>query len=824
MIARAEPIPTPDGPLPRFLDELIDDPWAALKDWMGWVPGAVRLLVIAACSVLLALAVLTAWRMWRDRRLRASARRIRVLPPPGTSGAPGAEVLWMSLHSLLRPWWRRALYGQPHLAWEIVARPEEVEVGVWVPREVPPGLVERAVDAAWPGARAEVAHEDPMAWAARRRDGAGQASVQVTDLALAEDARYPVGTPGEGALGLILAGLTGMGEGEAAAIQVVARPATSLSRRRLVRAAWKLKVGTRRARRGPGGVGGRFLNPALERDVRAVLEKAASPLWHGLVRVAVASPTREAARGRIHALAGGFGVFEGRNGFRRRRAVRGRARLEGRRLARPYLLSVPELAGITALPTAGSLPGLERGTARTLPPPRALPSEGKVLGEADHAGIRRPVALSVADARHHVHVIGETGTGKSTLLANLVLGDVRDGRSAVVIDPKGDLVEAILERLPAGAEERTCLIDPDDRRRAVGLNVLEGDDRDLVVDNVAGIFERIYERHWGPRTDDIMRHACQTLTQVPGATLAEITELLIHFQWRQALRERLSDVVGLRPFWRWYESLQSNHRNQSIAPLLNKLRAFVLPGPVRSIIGQARSKLDMRAHLDSGGLLLVRVPKGTLGEKTSRLLGAMIIARVWQLAMKRASLPEDERPDTALYVDEVHNYLVLPRSFEDLLAEARGYRLSLVLAHQHMGQLSRDVRDALGANARTKLIFACSPDDAHHLARHFSPQLDDGDLSHLAGFQAACRPCIGGAQAQGFTLRTLPLPAGSSDRAAEVRERSAELFARPRAEVEQEITNRHLNLTALLPPAQKAGAQPAARPAEQSSEQPAEQP
>jgi len=491
--------------------------------------------------------------------------------------------------------------------------------------------------------------------------------------------------------------------------------------------------------------------------------------------------------------------------------------MRSRRLRRPYLLSVPELAQIASLPEAGAIPGLERAGARTVAPPRGLPAEGKVLGEVDHPGLHRPAAISVADCRHHLHVIGETGTGKSTLLANLVLQDARAGRSAVVIDPKGDLVEAILERLPEGAEERTCLIDPDDRSKAVGLNVLAGDDSDLVVDHIAAVFKRIYEPWWGPRTDDIMRAACLTLRQIPGATLAEVPLLLTHFEWRRAVQDRLTDVAGIRAFWRWYDRLPDPQRAQHTAPLLNKLRAFLLRGPVRAIVGQPDPRLDISALIESGGLLLVRIPKGTIGEETSRLLGAFVITRVWQACMRRAARPEHQRTDTALYVDEMHNYLVLPRSFEDLLAEARGYRLSLVLAHQHMGQLPRDMRDALGANARTKVVFTCSPEDAFGLARHFAPEFDDHDLSHLATYQAACRPCVGGGRRHAFTFQTLALPPGSSDRAREVRTRSAQLFAAERVQVERKIGARQLSPAKwLLPPEAQSTGQSADQSAIQS--------
>jgi hypothetical protein len=495
-------------------------------------------------------------------------------------------------------------------------------------------------------------------------------------------------------------------------------------------------------------------------------------------------------------------MFEGRNGFRRRRVRGGPRAIVERRLRGPYLLSVPELAEIASLPGANSISGLERAAATTVPAPRELLRSGKVLGTADHyTGVERAAAISVEDARHHVHIIGETGTGKSTLLAQLVLQDAEAGRSAVVIDPKGDLVNAVLDRLPTGAEHRTCVIDPEDKESAVGLDVLAGDDQDLVVDHVLGVFKRIYEPWWGPRTDDVMRAACLTLTRTKGATLAEVPLLLTDPKWRTEVREALAgESTGLATFWNWFERIPEPQRAQHIAPLLNKLRAFLLRGPVRAIVGQSASRLDIPALLDEGGLLLVRIPKGTLGEETSRLLGAFVIARVWQACMRRASLDEADRPDTALYVDEMHNYLVLPRSFEDLLAEARSYRLSLVLAHQHMGQVNREMREALAANARTKVAFTCSPEDAFFLQRHFTPELTEHDLSHLATYQAACRPCIGGGQGAAFTLRTKPLPEGSSERANGIRAESSKRFGRPRDDVEHDISERQLTAaTTLLP-------------------------
>ncbi len=193
------------------------------------------------------------------------------------------------------------------------------------------------------------------------------------------------------------------------------------------------------------------------------------------------------------------------------------------------------------------------------------------------------------------------------------------------------------------------------------------------------------------------------------------------------------------------------------------------------------------------------MPKGSLGEETSRLLGALLVARVWQQVLARSRTPEQERPDCALYVDEVHNYLALPRSFEDLLAEARGYRLSLCLAHQHLGQLPKQMSEALSANARTKLVFTCSPEDARTLERHFAPELTAHDLANLGRYQAACRTLTNGEETRPFTLRTLPLPESDAPQAVKLRERSERAFGRDLGEVEQRLRLRQLAPTVSLP-------------------------
>ncbi|MFD0530396.1 type IV secretory system conjugative DNA transfer family protein [Kitasatospora arboriphila] len=374
-----------------------------------------------------------------------------------------------------------------------------------------------------------------------------------------------------------------------------------------------------------------------------------------------------------------------------------------------------------------------------------------------------------------MHIIGATGSGKSTLMASMVLADAVAGRGVLVVDPKGDLVHDLLSRLPASALGRTVLIDPGDRGLPPRLNVLEGPDADVVVDNLVGIFRRIFTAFWGPRTDDVMRAACLTLmaaarTANSTVTLADIPRLLTEPAYRRRATAGIDDRV-LRGFWHWYEQLSEPSRAAATGPLMNKLRAFLLRPFVQNTIAAGPSTFDLADVLD-GGIALVRLPKGVLGEETARLLGSFTVAKTWQAAARRAGTGEHARRDAALYLDECHNFLTLPYPLEDMLAEARGYRLSLVLAHQHLAQLPHDLREGISANARSKIVFNASPEDARDLERHTAPNLTAHDLSHLGAYQAAARLVAASADTPAFTLRTAPLPPPVPGRAAEVRRSS----------------------------------------------------
>ncbi|PYC68366.1 type VI secretion protein [Streptomyces tateyamensis] len=790
----------PNGPLVRLLTDPNDWWHNALAtvtsignaDWPILLPSAAA--AAASC-----LAARRALHRRRQQQLTADGLAIAILSPPRVDPA-AAAALWSHLVGLLRPWYRRLLSGQPHLAFEYHFTPAGLTVRLWVPATVPQVLVRRAVEAAWPGAHTQP-DRTPLHLPAD--------SVFTTGgtLRLARPEVLPLRTEhsSDPLRALLGAGLALQAD-ESLTVSVLARPATGRRVRRAKHQLQRLRSGTGN----PTRVGRLFdllthqpsrttptaRDPEQNTELRAALGKAAGPQWETVIRYAVSVPqaddasgpehgaardaveaARARARGRAHAVASSFAVYSGRNFYTRRRLRQPADQLAAHHFPlRGDLLSVPELAGIAHLPLDSAAPGVQRAGAHSVPPTAAVPLPGasvKPLGVAD-VGVARPVGLAVADGRHHLHIIGATGSGKSTLMANMVLADADAGRGALVIDPKGDLVNDLLARLPESALGQTVLIDPDDHALPPRLNVLEGPDPDVIVDNLVGIFRRIFAAFWGPRTDDVMRAACLTLmtSRSVGShvTLADVPRLLTEPSYRLRATRGVNDRV-LRGFWAWYEQLSEPSRAAATGPLMNKLRAFLLRPFVQQTIAAGASTFDLGALLD-GGIALVRLPKGVLGEETARLLGSFIVAKTWQAAANRAGSGEHHRRDCAMFIDECQNFLNLPYPLEDMLAEARGYRLSLILAHQHLAQLPHDLREGISANARSKIVFNASPEDARELERHMSPTLTAHDLSHLGAYQGAARLVTASANAPAFTLRTTPLPPPIPGRATAIRQSS----------------------------------------------------
>ena len=799
--------PAPPGPHGRpsgWVGDYLRDPGGTLltllhhlREWaISWRPILGALLAVGVGALVLA-------RQWWARRcharLLAHARLVTVLAPPCVDPA-GGIALWSNLIGLLRPAWRRFLTGQPHLACEYVFSETGVSIQMWVPGVIPAGLIERAIEAAWPGAHTRTSTARPPI----PEPVPGQRRLVIGgELRLSRPEALPIQTDFEAdPLRALLGAPVGLGHEQYACVQILARPVTGHRVARARAAARCLHTGGSprlvsrlldlvtpgmKITRRPTTKSGRVSNdPQLSLEYsaqnRAIVTKQRRSQYETLIRYALATllPTtatkhevgaaRDVARGRAHALASAFACYTEHNHYIRHRLRRPATPLTQRRLRRGDLLSVPELAALAHLPTDAVIPGLRRAGARALPPPPGTATPGphaKPLGTSD-TGQRQPVALRVPDARHHLHVLGATGSGKSTLLGQLILADIDAGRGVVLIDPKGDLVTDLISRLPRTAADRVVLFDADSRACPPCLNPLDGPDTDRTVDNLVSIFRRVYSAFWGPRTDDLMRAACLTLRAQDGVTsLAELPKLLADPAFRARLTAGLIDPV-LAGFWSWYDELTDAARAQVISPLMNKLRAFLLRPFVRDALTGGRSTVDLGAVLD-GGICLVRIPKGSLGEETTRLIGSVVVARTWQATTARARTPQSQRRDAHLVVDECHNFLNLPYPIEDMLAEARAFRLAITLAHQHLGQLSRELREGISTNARSKIFFTASPEDARDLVRHTTPRLSDHDLAHLGAYHAAVRLVLHGEETEPFTMTTSPLPPPTPGRAREIR-------------------------------------------------------
>jgi hypothetical protein len=779
--------PTLHGPLARFLLH----PQAALRDLghllahAGWfVLGHLGPPVAALLTAAILGHVLLA--RWRARRAAVDAVCLELRSPPAVD--PGsAEVFWTNLHALLRPSWRTVLHGRHQVAFEIRAVGERARFTLSAPRSIA-DHVSRAITAAWPGA--SVVPSGPAPADRGYRASAGYR------LCLARAQWLPIATDRAlDPLRSVLGAAAELYEDEEVVVQVVARPASRRRDANAQRAVLGLQgiAAPSPVLRVVGPIVHGILDlvtpgpstparPAPRRsepphpELRAARQKVQRPCFEAAIRVVVSSPVtghraKRHLRSRARAICAGFAEYAAENTLTARRLRHPDAVIASRRLQGGDLYSAPEIAALAHLPLDRDVPGVSRAGARSVAPPPEIHREGKILGDAE-TGSRRPVALAPPDACHHLHLLGATGSGKSTLLLNLVLGDIASGRGTVVIDPKGALVEDILDRLPEHAIDRTVVIDAEDPEPPT-LNVLAGTDVHLVVDQVVGIMHRLFESAWGPRTDDILRAACLTLRQHPGANLSQVPKLLGDPLYRAPLVAAVKDPV-LRGFWRWYDGLSEGARSAVIGPVTNKLRAFLLRPFVRAVVGTGTSSFSLAKVLD-GGVLLCRLPKGVLGDESTRLLGSLLVAQVWQSVSSRARGGRWGGV-CGLYLDECQNFLALPGSLDDILAEARAYGLGLVLAHQHLTQLPADLADAVSANARSKIILSCSPEDARRLERTVAPDLTAHDLSHLGAYQAAARLVVDGEESAAFTFRTRPAPAAVPGRAALVRDRSRESF------------------------------------------------
>ena len=403
-------------------------------------------------------------------------------------------------------------------------------------------------------------------------------------------------------------------------------------------------------------------------------------------------------------------------------------------------------------------------------------------------GIKRP------DRRQHMYVIGKTGAGKTAFLKNMALQDINNGQGLAIIDPHGEFVEEILDNIPPHRVNDVVYFNPADMEFPVSFNIMDVQDpkyKHLIASGLIGIFTKIWANVWSARMEYILANCILALLDTPGTTLLGIPRMLVDRDYRQKIINNLKDPV-VKSFWvNEYEEWEARYRNEAIAPVQNKVGQFLNVSFVRNIVGQAKNTIDVDEIMNNQKILLVNVSKGRIGEDNSAILGAMLITKIQLAAMERVRIPEDERKDFYLYVDEFQNFAT--DSFVNILSEARKYRLDLIIAHQYIGQLTTDtstaVRDAVFGNVGTMISFRVGATDAEYLEQEFTPEFLQNDLIRLPNYNIYIKLLIDGITSRPFSAVTIaPAPVVIDHKKREEIIRIARLkYAHPVKTVEEEI-------------------------------------
>ncbi|MFH1201042.1 MAG: type IV secretion system DNA-binding domain-containing protein [bacterium] len=400
------------------------------------------------------------------------------------------------------------------------------------------------------------------------------------------------------------------------------------------------------------------------------------------------------------------------------------------------------------------------------------------------------------DRRQHVYILGKSGTGKSVLMFNMIFQNIQNGEGVCVVDPHGELIEAVLSAIPPHRMKDVVYFNPADAEHHIGFNVLELIDpqyKHLVASGLMGIFTKIWANAWSARMEYILNNCILALLDTPGTTLLGIPRMLVDKDYRQKIIANLKDPV-IKAFWvHEYEAWQDKFRNEAIAPIQNKVGQFLSTSIIRNVVGQSKSTINIFDIMNEGKIFLVNVSKGRIGEDNSGLLGGMIITKIQLAAMERVRIPEDHRKDFYLYVDEFQNFVT--DAFAGILSEARKYRLNLTVAHQYTAQLVADkssaVRDAVFGNVGTMIVFRVGSDDADFLEKEFEPEFTPSDIVNLPNYKIYLKLMIDGVTSRPFSAKTLPpmVKAGNKKIEEEVIKSSRDLYCRPKGVVEKEIND-----------------------------------
>lgn len=510
-------------------------------------------------------------------------------------------------------------------------------------------------------------------------------------------------------------------------------------------------------------------------DKNIIIEKISYPGFMASIRLI--SNTKKS----LTELSSAFGVYtrsDGNHFSSKKSHLLGSKNINDDALSRKVtdknVLNILELATLWHLPSEKiKTTGIAWGTKVLSEPPENLPN-AITAGEEDRLHINffgktiyknRDTIFGIKDEdrRRHIWAIGKTGTGKSTLIANMAIDDLKKDRGLAIIDPHGDLCDIVLNYIPKRRINDVIYFNPADVDNPIVINPLEvtnKEEAELVVSGIVSIFNKIFGFSWGPRLEYILRNALSTLAMVPNTTLKDVITLLTNKAYRQKIVSAISDPAMVA-YWRdEFDKMPDRLQQEAISPILNKVGQFVTSPLIRTVIGQPKSSIKLDNIMNDGKILLANLSQGRLGEDNAALLGAMIITKFQLAAMHRVSLPEEKRKDFYLYVDEFQNFAT--GSFIKIMSEARKYRLDIMLANQYMAQIPEEVTRAILGNAGTLMTFAVGANDADILTREFAEVFDSQDLINLGKYQVATKMTIDGQITRPFVATTLPLPISSN--------------------------------------------------------------
>ncbi len=471
-----------------------------------------------------------------------------------------------------------------------------------------------------------------------------------------------------------------------------------------------------------------------------------------------------------------------------------------RRLDSPFILSQEELATMFHLPTISvSTARIQWVNAPKLEPPANLPGRGEaditLIGKTNFRLQRDEYGIRPDDRRRHVYVIGKTGMGKSTIMENMIFSDIEAGKGVAVIDPHGDLAEAVMQFVPKHRTNDVILFDPADREFPLAFNLLEGknpEQRGLVASGLIGVIKKLNIDSWGPRLEHFLRNTVLALVEAPDTTMLGITRMLVDKSYRQKILHYVEDPM-VRSFWETeFSALAPQKLAEAVGPIQNKVGQFLSTPVIRNIVGQPKSTLDIRFAMDSGKIIIVNLSKGKLGEDNSAMLGSLLITKFQLDAMSRADIPIEQRKDFYLYVDEFQNFAT--DSFATILSEARKYKLNLTMANQYIAQMSEEVCAAVFGNVGSLISFQVGIDDAKILSEQFDEdRVLPVNLASLPKYKVYNRIMVDGVTSEVFSGDTLPPPKIKCDESPEermkkIRNFSRQRYAKPRSVVEEKIT------------------------------------